>query len=382
MKDTFVCPLSRELMLDPVILHTGRSFDRISIEKWLATNVTDPVTGEPLPTTMVFPNIHLRKSIDEYIVQNVNKLFIEALSSVHYSVRLVQRCIELGANVNTPIKVGDEYCPPIHAIAYKGDNATLTAMLNSGADVNVKLTNGVTAFFTACTEGQLSTAAILLKFGANVNEKDVIGYTSLFYAVIDSNIKVMEFLLDNGAEIHEKDSKGNSLVHVAIKSDAKAALELLLARDSSIVDLTDDNGTTALHRAAQKGSVLAATLINYNTNVNAKANNGWTPLHYAAKNDRKALVTLLLEKGANIEVVNDSGKTPLQVASPECKQLIKQFREDDVQRNPHVYIKKLEAKLIQYAIRDKERDLEIRGFAERLKYLSERLDAVMKEKNM
>eukprot|EP00291_Cryptomonas_curvata_P016506 CAMPEP_0172153532 /NCGR_PEP_ID=MMETSP1050-20130122/1502_1 /TAXON_ID=233186 /ORGANISM="Cryptomonas curvata, Strain CCAP979/52" /LENGTH=165 /DNA_ID=CAMNT_0012822089 /DNA_START=48 /DNA_END=545 /DNA_ORIENTATION=+ len=62
--DSFRCPLSAEIMSDPVILcNSGISYERIHIDKWLSTNSTDPLTGRPLRDRRLIPNPCLRALI-------------------------------------------------------------------------------------------------------------------------------------------------------------------------------------------------------------------------------------------------------------------------------------------------------------------------------
>ncbi|BAT74683.1 hypothetical protein VIGAN_01240100, partial [Vigna angularis var. angularis] len=53
----FRCPISLELMTDPVTVSTGQTYDRTSIQKWLkARNTTCPKTGEKLTNPELVPN--------------------------------------------------------------------------------------------------------------------------------------------------------------------------------------------------------------------------------------------------------------------------------------------------------------------------------------
>jgi ankyrin repeat protein len=384
MNEAFLCPLSNEIMLDPVILPpNGHSFDRTSIEEWLIENDTDPITHEPLEIKKVFPNVHLRKSIDKYLRENVDKVFIDALNKVHYNSKLVLRCIELGANVNAVIHVGDEYCPLIHGIAFKGDDVSLAAILERGADVNAKLANGITALFTACSEGNLSTASILVAHGANVNHKDNEGYTALFYSVLEGNVEIVDFLLEHGANIDERDAKGATILHSASANGSKEILEYLLDRRNMYVDDIDNNGVTPLHKAAQKGKIDAVQLLlDHGANIDSQTKFGWTALHYAAKNDQKSVVKLLLENCTSVDMRTDTGKTPSQVASTECKKMISDHHDLDVKNNPYKYIQRMEDMLYESEKRAQERDKEIRALHEKVALLSQQLQQVLDTKNL
>ena len=63
---SFLCPISQELMLDPVTCTDGHSYDRRYIVTWLAENNTSPATGLPLSSRVLIPNIALRNAIDEW----------------------------------------------------------------------------------------------------------------------------------------------------------------------------------------------------------------------------------------------------------------------------------------------------------------------------
>jgi hypothetical protein len=67
----FRCPISLDLMKDPVALSTGITYDRESIEKWIeAGNQTCPVTNQVLTSFDEIPNQVLRRMIQDWCVQN------------------------------------------------------------------------------------------------------------------------------------------------------------------------------------------------------------------------------------------------------------------------------------------------------------------------
>ncbi|XP_045813399.1 U-box domain-containing protein 26 [Trifolium pratense] len=67
----FRCPISLELMRDPVTVSTGQTYDRNSIESWVNTgNTTCPVTRANLTDFTFIPNHTLRRLIQEWCVAN------------------------------------------------------------------------------------------------------------------------------------------------------------------------------------------------------------------------------------------------------------------------------------------------------------------------
>ncbi|GLJ55810.1 hypothetical protein SUGI_1198270 [Cryptomeria japonica] len=68
----FLCPISMQLMADPVTMSTGSTYDRHSIEKWISTmgNSTCPLTKQPLHNTDLTPNHTLHRIIQQWCVLN------------------------------------------------------------------------------------------------------------------------------------------------------------------------------------------------------------------------------------------------------------------------------------------------------------------------
>ncbi|KAL8118305.1 hypothetical protein AgCh_016005 [Apium graveolens] len=65
--EDFRCPISLELMTDPVTVSTGQTYDRASILKWFKSgNLICPKTGEKLKNTELVANSSLRKIIQQF----------------------------------------------------------------------------------------------------------------------------------------------------------------------------------------------------------------------------------------------------------------------------------------------------------------------------
>jgi hypothetical protein len=61
-----MCPIGREVMLDPVIYADGHSYERSNIERWFEKNITSPLTGVAIPNKIVVSNHALRNLIREW----------------------------------------------------------------------------------------------------------------------------------------------------------------------------------------------------------------------------------------------------------------------------------------------------------------------------
>ena len=60
----FYCPISHEVMRDPVVDTEGNSYERSAIEEWLSRNASSPVTRQPLSKSQLKPNRALKDAID------------------------------------------------------------------------------------------------------------------------------------------------------------------------------------------------------------------------------------------------------------------------------------------------------------------------------
>ncbi|KAF7826217.1 U-box domain-containing protein 44-like [Senna tora] len=68
---SFYCPITRDVMLDPVETSSGQTFERSAIEKWFAEgNNLCPLTMTPLDTSVLRPNKTLKQSIEEWKDRN------------------------------------------------------------------------------------------------------------------------------------------------------------------------------------------------------------------------------------------------------------------------------------------------------------------------
>ena len=63
---TCLCPILHRLMVDPVVLEDGHSYEKAAIEEWFSTGRTySPMTNLPVASTTLRPNISLRNTIAE-----------------------------------------------------------------------------------------------------------------------------------------------------------------------------------------------------------------------------------------------------------------------------------------------------------------------------
>lgn len=62
----FTCPITQEIMKDPVVLADGHSYERNSIQRWLIKSDKSPMTNVWLKDKTMRPNIALKNLIQDY----------------------------------------------------------------------------------------------------------------------------------------------------------------------------------------------------------------------------------------------------------------------------------------------------------------------------
>lgn len=193
-----------------------------------------------------------------------------------------------------------------------GNAAQVKAMLDKNVNVNAADEYGFTPLHYAKRK---DIAALLLAQGADVNAKnEAEGDTPLHYAILYAEKGVVELLLAKGSDINAKRRNGETPLILAVKSEKKDFVELLLAKHAN-VNATTDGGSTALHVAVYKGPPAIATLlVNKGADINAQQKEGATPLHMAVKESRIDMIKLLIGHGADTSLTNSNGKTPLDDA--------------------------------------------------------------------
>lgn len=63
----FLCPLTMEIMYDPVLDAEGNTYERVALLEWLTKEHTSPISRQPLSEQMLNPNNALRDAIHEFM---------------------------------------------------------------------------------------------------------------------------------------------------------------------------------------------------------------------------------------------------------------------------------------------------------------------------
>ncbi len=126
------------------------------------------------------------------------------------------------------------------------------------------------------------------------------------------------FLFPSFPEGERKSSLYDMAVEQLDKENSKTDKgEAAVKISGASIPKTDENGITALMKAAKEGNDWTIrTLMEAGANVNARDKDGWTALMYAVRyQSSKSVVSLLIDGGASIQVRNIHNTTPLLLAA-------------------------------------------------------------------
>jgi hypothetical protein len=62
----YMCPITQDWMMNPVVTPSGHSYERSAIVEWLETDCRDPFTRKELKISEVIPNRNLKDAIEHY----------------------------------------------------------------------------------------------------------------------------------------------------------------------------------------------------------------------------------------------------------------------------------------------------------------------------
>jgi ankyrin repeat protein len=276
-----------------------------------------------------------------------------SLACANGNTEIVELLLNAGADPNTTLRGGET---ALMTAARTGKPGPVKSLLSRGADVNAKDRKGQTALMWAAADGHADVVTALLAAGAEFHAPLPSGFTPLLFAAREGRIDVVRVLLKAGADVNEtlKPKKavsrgpkaGNSPLTLAVEN---AHFELAVALVKAGADPNDQRaGFGALHmvswvRKPNRGDdeegdpppigsgkltslefVGEMAALGANVNLPLKkgvsgrgilGKAGATPFLAAASTADIPLMRKLVELGADPQLPNAQGTTPLMAAT-------------------------------------------------------------------
>ena len=292
---------------------------------------------------------------------DVNARSMQDWTPLHWAAmngytEIAKLLIKNGAIVNVQANRNDIGQSPLHKAAQNGHKYLVEFLIKHGAKVDITNSMGETPLFGAADKEVVEiliayganvnhvsgasgwaplheavngkVAEVLVARGANINTKDNMNRTPLDIAVEHGKIDVAKFLISRGAKGKNIDMDLSNEFSLGASSATKADMNIFKAASLGLVskvkefldadpELAIIKGgcaeETPLHDAATKE--IAELLIQRGANINVSDVFGRSPLHRAAEDGRIDVVKLLITKGADVNARDGVNNTALHGAA-------------------------------------------------------------------
>jgi len=191
------------------------------------------------------------------------------------------------------------------------DEQRVRTLLNQRIDVNVRSSDGSTALLWAAHWNALETAGSLIRAGADPNASNDFRMTPLSQACINGSAAFVELLLKAGANPNTPVATGVAPIMTCSKTGNADAVRALLAGDADAnAKEPSQNQTALMWAAAEHHPDVVRMLIAAKADLLAHTKNGFTALHFAAREGDIESARLLLAAGVNVDVRSKPDAAP------------------------------------------------------------------------
>jgi ankyrin repeat protein len=236
---------------------------------------------------------------------DVNAAQPDGMTALHWAVQAneedaVDGLLKAGANANAANRYG---ITPLWLAATNGSGPVTQALLHAKANVNAAQPHGETALMAAARTGEPATVRLLLAAGADPNVAETSqGETALMWAAAENHPEAIHALLAGGADPN-RHSKGLDLA------------PMNWMQVGMVSTILPRGGFTALMYAARQNAQDAVrALADGGADLDAKDPDGTAALTFAIINQHYDLAAVLIERGANPNVADNTGMTSVYAA--------------------------------------------------------------------
>lgn len=247
-------------------------------------------------------------------------------NALHYaaangSVKIAASLVKAGVPINHCDHLGNT---PLH---YAEGSKIALLLINSGADVHMKNSRGVPAWYQVAFRGSDHLDSVLKAKGIDLKTGSDFG-TLMHLAAVAGDAKRVRLLAGHGLEVEQESPDGYLPLWAAIQSGKRDAVAALIRLGASARS-KDRFGRGALHIFPRQRDIIEA-LVTAGASVSGsdKHGRGLHPLHVAAVTDRTGWqLTLYCKQGAALDPKDIHGNTPLHWAAyngntPALKQYV------------------------------------------------------------
>ncbi len=207
-------------------------------------------------------------------------------------------------------------------LAIKSGNMDIINLVTKRAKASLKNDAGEAPLYLAIELDDLFLLKTLLSKGARINRKSN-GITPLARAAELNKPKAVAFLIKNNAKINEPNDNGETPLYIAMNKGHDIVAGILLSKSEDPqgdANWKNKIGTPILHLATINGNpAIISVLINFGAEVDATDYMDNTALCIAAELGHLEAIRALIQNNADVSHQNMKGDTPLMLAAANKK---------------------------------------------------------------
>ncbi len=320
----YLCSITGQIMIDPVMAGDGYTYEREAIEQWLQTHDTSPRTNEKLDHKKLTANHDKRSDILDFLdshpeLYEGDEIYLptawvaECVTAIKGNqLQAVQRWLDKDKRLLT-LKLEDD-ATALHLACEFSSPELVDTLLKNLKQKNQSVQPGAVGFKSvhlnvllerALTSGDSIQCELLLRLGAEVEQPEAATQNTLLHRmVINDNSEAVSWLLEQKAVLESRNTEGNTpLLLSVIHNHTKLAEFLLKNNANPQVKNTEQQSPVLIALLSQNAPMLCLLV---------GADKAALPsLHLALElNDNEIIKALLKEKIGDIEAQDEQQRTP------------------------------------------------------------------------
>ena len=233
-------------------------------------------------------------------------------AAMHRDAGAVRALLAAGADANA---LGAYGTPALHWLVRVEDRASAGALLDAGADPNLRSAHGVAPLHLAIANRDAATVDLLLAAGADATLADSAGETPLMLAARHGDAAIAARLLAAGAPVDAREAEyGQTALMVAAREADAEIVAMLVAAGAGVNAKTQAGPAPEFRKPVDNAGSKGIGIVRGGwpeRGMRAPIPGAKTPLLYATRRGDLDITKVLVEAGADLELADANGITPL-----------------------------------------------------------------------
>ena len=190
------------------------------------------------------------------------------------------------------------------ASAERGDTAAIREWLDRGADIDAQDAQGRTAIMAATYADKPEAVRLLIEAGADIHKQDLMQNNPFLYAGAEGLLEIVKLLIEAKADTRLTNRYGGVAIIPASEKGHVETVRTLLEETDVDVNHVNQLGWTALLEAiilsdgGTKHQQIVRLLLDHGADANLADNEGVTPLQHAKRKGFAEIERMLVDAGA------------------------------------------------------------------------------------